>query len=136
MRDTDDVDIDSLDATWRDHDVAVAYLFGSRADGSATIRSDHDIAVLFGHEPTLRDVAALQADLTTALGGPVDVVDLAHASLELRATAVQHGRLLCSTDEPRRVTFESVTRSRWFDYRPVLQRLTRAYLRRVAMRGL
>ncbi|MBW3605033.1 MAG: nucleotidyltransferase domain-containing protein [Actinobacteria bacterium] len=136
MRDTDDVDTDRLDATWQAHDVTVAYLFGSRAEQTATIRSDHDIAVLFDHESTLRDVAALQADLTGVLGGPVDVVDLARASLELQATVVQHGRLLFSSDEPRRVTFESVTRSRWFDYRPVLQRLTRAYLHRVATRGL
>lgn len=127
---------DRLEPIWREHDVAVAYLFGSRADQSATPRSDHDFAVLFDHESTLRQLGALQVALTSLVDGPVDVVDLTRAPLELRAKVVQHGRLLFSSDEPRRVVFESVTRSRWFDYRPVMERLTRAYLRRVATRGL
>lgn len=118
------------------HHVAVAYLFGSRAEGTARPGSDHDVAVLFRRPPELLAVGALQADLVTALGTPVDLVELERAPLELRAKAVQEGRLLFSADEPRRVAFETATRSRWFDYRPVLRELTAAYLHRVATRGL
>lgn len=118
------------------HRVAVAYLFGSRAEGTSRSGSDHDIAVLFCASADLREVGALQADLVTALGTPVDLVELDRAPLELRANVVQEGRLVFSADEPRRVAFETETRSRWFDYRPVLRELTAAYLHRVATRGL
>lgn len=127
---------DRLAEVLRTHDVAVAYLFGSRAQGTAREGSDHDIAVLFNHPATLDRVGALQAALVGVYGTAVDLVELDRASLELRAKVVQEGTLLFSADEPRRVGFETATRSRWFDYRPVLQELTRAYLRRVATRGL
>ncbi len=118
------------------HRVAVAYLFGSRPSGTARAHSDHDVAVLFATSPDLWEVGALQTDLVTVLGTPVDLVELDRAPLELRAKVVQEGRLLFSADEPRRVAFETATRSRWFDYRPVLRELTAAYLHRVATRGL
>lgn len=130
------MDTDRLEAAWRASGVTVAYLFGSRADLTATDRSDHDFAVLFDHDPSLREVAALQATLSEMLGGAVDVVELERAPLELQATVVQRGRLVFTADEPRRIAFETRTRSRWFDYRPTMERLTRAYLRRVATEGL
>lgn len=129
-------DVDELDELWRAHDVAVAYVFGSRAEGSATERSDYDIAVLFGHPVTLREVGALQADLVDALGTDVDVVELDRAPLELQARVIQRGRLIHSTDEPRRVEFEVRTRSLWFDFEPTLRWMTQAYLDHVARRGL
>lgn len=130
------MDADRVQVVLREHGVVVAYLFGSRADGTAHDGSDHDVAVLFDREATLGEVGALQAALVGVLGTPVDVIELDRASLELRARVVQRGRLLLSVDEPRRVAFETATRSRWFDYRPVMGELTRAYLRRVAERGL
>lgn len=128
--------VDDLGELWRAHDVTVAYLFGSRAEGTATPSSDHDVAVLFGHPATLLEVGALQADLVDALGTDVDVVELDRAALELRARVVQRGRLIHSTDEPRRVEFEVRTRSLWFDFEPTLRWMTRAYLDHVARRGL
>ncbi len=130
------MDVEAVRELLREHDVAVAYLFGSRAAGTASEGSDHDVAVLFDGEPSLRDVGALQLALTRLLGTPVDLVELDRASLELRAAVVQHGTPLLRDDEPRRVAFEVATRSRWFDYEPVLRALSRAYLRRVAARGL
>lgn len=130
------MDVEALRAIFRDHHVAVAYMFGSRAAGTSTDRSDHDMAVLFDGHPGLFEVGALQMALASQLGTAVDVVELDRATLELQAAVIQTGRLLHSTDEPRRVTFESTTRSRWFDFRPVVEHLTRAYLRRVATKGL
>jgi predicted nucleotidyltransferase len=128
--------IDDLEDLWREHDVTFAYVFGSRAEGTATRRSDHDVAVMFGHPPTLLEVGALQSALVSALGTDVDLVELDGASLELQARVVQRGRLVYSSDEPRRVSFEVITRSLWFDYEPTLRRLTRAYLDHVARSGL
>jgi predicted nucleotidyltransferase len=55
------------------HGVAVAYLFGSRTEGTARADRDHDIAVLFTAAPPLDATAALAADLAARLGTPVDV---------------------------------------------------------------
>lgn len=130
------MDTDRIDAAWQASGVTVAYLFGSRADATATERSDHDFAVLFDHDPSLREIGALQATLSEIVAGAVDIVELERAPLELQAAVVQTGRLIFSRDEPRRIVFETHTRSRWFDYRPTMEWLTRAYLRRVAAEGL
>jgi predicted nucleotidyltransferase len=120
-----------------DHGVSVAYLFGSRARGTARPDSDHDVAVLFAHaRPPLDATVRLAADLVPVLGTPVDVVDLDRATLELRGTVAESGRLLYSADETRRVRFEVDARMRWIEFRPVLVETTRAYLRRVARQGL
>lgn len=134
-RDTGDMASDRIEAVLRAHGVTVAYLFGSRADTTARPSSDHDIAVLFDRPVSLLDLGHLQAGLVETLATPVDVIELDGATLELRAAVIQQGRLLFSADEPRRVAFETATRSRWFDFRPVQQELTRAYLRRVAAEG-
>ena len=119
------------------HGVAVAYLFGSRADGTASATSDHDIAVLFtAPEPALDVTARLGADLATALGTAVDVVDLDRATLELRGRVAERSRLVYSADEARRVRFEVDARIRWIEFRPVVRDTTMAYLRRVAAVGL
>jgi uncharacterized protein len=115
------------------HGAVVAYLFGSRAAGTARPDSDHDVAVLFAApDPPLDATVRLGADLARVLGTPVDVVDLDRATLELRGT----GRLMYSADEARRVRFEVDARLRWIEFRPVLEETTRAYLRRVARHGL
>lgn len=131
-----DVELERLAAPLRARGVVVAYLFGSRAEGTAREGSNHDLALLFADEPTLGELGALQADLAALTGTSVDLVELDRATLELRAKVVQEGTLVFSDDEPRRVAFETQTRSRWFDFRPTLEALTRAYLRRVATRGL
>lgn len=119
------------------HGVEVAYLFGSRAVGTAGVDSDHDIAVLFrSGEPALDATVRLARAMTPVLGTSVDVVDLAGGTLELRGVVAEQGRLLFSADEARRVRFEVEARLRWIEFRPVLQELTRSYLRRVAAVGL
>jgi uncharacterized protein len=119
------------------HGVAVAYLFGSRADGTAVESSDHDVAVLFADErPALDATVRLGADLARVLGTSVDVVDLERAGLELRGRVAETGRLLHSADESRRVRFEVDARMRWIEFRPVVDETTRSFLNRVAREGL
>lgn len=126
-----------LGEVFRAHGVAVAYLFGSRAEGRARDGSDHDVAVLFAADDFAFDATErLAADLATRLGTPVDVVDLARAGLELRGTVAESGRLLFGADEPARVRFEVDARIRWIEFRPVVQETTRSFLRRVAQEGL
>lgn len=132
------VEPSKLTKVFRDHGVAVAYLFGSRAAGTAGPTSDHDVAVLFdAPDPAFDATERLSADLAAVLGTEVDVVDLDRAALELRGrVAAEEGRLIYVDDEDRRVRFEVDTRLRWIEFRPVVHELSRSYLRRVANGGL
>lgn len=133
----DAVKLPDLSEVFAAHGVAVAYLFGSRAEGTARPASDHDVAVLLAEpEPALDATVRLAAALSAVLGTDVDVVDLDRAELELRGRVSESGRLLYSADEPRRVRFEVDSRLRWIEFRPVVAETTRAYLRRVAAEGL
>ncbi|CAN5593918.1 hypothetical protein BH20ACT19_BH20ACT19_03350 [soil metagenome] len=117
--------------------VRFAYLFGSRAAGAETQKSDADVAAMPGRRLGLLDSERLAAHLARALGAPdVDLVWLDRAGLELRGHVVQEGRLLYSADEPARVAFEVRTRSEYFDFLPALRAAQRGYLSRVAARGV
>jgi uncharacterized protein len=127
----------AADAVFAAHGVVVAYLFGSRAEGTARPDSDHDVAVLFVEpEPAFDATERLATALAAVLHTGVDVVDLDRAGLELRGRVAERGRLVWSADEPRRVGFEVDARLRWIEFRPVLEETTRSYLRRVAAEGL
>ena len=120
-----------------DRGIRFAYLFGSRATGTAGPQSDADIAVMPAGELGLMDRERLAAAFANALAVPdVDLVLLDRAALELLGRIVQEGRLIYSADEPARVAFEVRTRSEYFDYLPTLRALQRSYLRRVAADGL
>ena len=127
----------SLETILGDEGILFAYLFGSRASGTAHARSDADIAVMPSRPLGLLERERLVLGLVRALGVPdVDLVALDRAALELRGRVVQEGRPIYSADEPARVAFEVRTRSEYFDFVPTLRTLERSYLARVAERGL
>lgn len=131
------VALDEIRAALREAGVVIAYLFGSRATGTARAQSDADVAALPGRPLGLLERERLAGRLAVAFGVPdVDLVMLDQAPLELRGRVVTEGRLLFSADERRRVAFEVRTRSEYFDFLPQLAALTQAKLRRVAERGL
>jgi uncharacterized protein len=101
------------------------YLFGSRARGTATDRSDVDIAMLYGEAPApgLEGIGLdLEADLERALGQPVQVVVLNTAPVDLVHRVLRDGRLLLDRDPGRRIRFEVKARNEFFDLQLVLQR--------------
>lgn len=120
-----------------DAEVAVLWLFGSRGRGSASARSDTDVAVLARPERPplgLLELSRLAGRLESVLPAPVDAVAFELAPLELRARVVLEGRVLVSLDEAERVRATVDTQSRWEDVRPALQEMDRAYLDAVAAR--
>lgn len=118
-------------------EVQAAYLFGSRAQGTARASSDVDVAVLAGRHVGLLEEQDLAARLADRLGvDDVDVVVLDRAELSLRGAVVQEGRLVYAGDEPARVAFEVRTRSEYFDYLPTLEAHRRRFLQQVAEEGL
>jgi hypothetical protein len=103
--------------------VAVAYLFGSVAEGRAGPLSDVDIGVLF-RESADREVEGRLLDrLVEALGTEnVDLVPLARAPLPLRFRAVRDGRVLLSRDALMRERFEVASVMRYLDFKPLRDR--------------
>ncbi len=58
----------------RKYDVTMVGIFGSTARGEATADSDIDILVRFAKPKSLLTLVALERQLATALGQPVDLV--------------------------------------------------------------
>jgi len=74
------------------------FLFGSQADGSATPRSDIDLAVLFDHNLSLKEELEFEVAVSLVLGtDDVDIVNLNCANLLLRSRAIR-GKLLYERD--------------------------------------
>lgn len=104
-------------------EVAAAWLFGSRARGTAREGSDVDVAVLLNagvdpSDPSLLGAIALAAE--EAAGAPVDLValDLASQGPVFCHKVLAEGVRVVDHDRARRVDFESEVSSRYLDYRP------------------
>jgi predicted nucleotidyltransferase len=106
-------------------DVLAAYLFGSRARGSAREGSDVDVAVLVRGEPaaTLDGLGMdLLVDLERNLDCRVDLVVLNRAPWDLVHRVLRDGRVVLERDRSARIQFEVRARNQYFDTQPILQR--------------
>ena len=107
----------------RSEPLVAVYLFGSRARGTATDRSDVDVAVLYAEAPAAGlEGLDLEADLERALGLPVQIVVLNTAPVDLVHRVLRDGRLLLDRDRSRRIRFEVKARNEYFDLQPLLAR--------------
>jgi len=105
-------------------DVVAAYLFGSRARGTARDRSDIDVAVLVRGEPaaTLDGLGMdLLVDLERTLGCRVDLVVLNRAPWDLVHRVLRDGRIVLERDRSARIQFEVRARNQYFDTQPILR---------------
>lgn len=103
--------------------ILCAWLFGSRARGSARPDSDIDLAVLLDDDPSgeLPDSAiALAGELEDALDAPLDLVVVNRAPPDLVHRVMRDGVLLLDRVPGQRIAFEVAARNRWFDLQPVL----------------
>ncbi|TVR58639.1 MAG: nucleotidyltransferase domain-containing protein [Gemmatimonadales bacterium] len=112
-------------------EVAVIYLFGSAATGSAHPRSDVDLAVVLmdPEAPSVQDpLLAERLAATLQLALPAHEIDL-HLThrlpLPVRGRVVTTGRPLFVRDDAVRVEFETSTRRLYFDFLPFLERNAR-----------
>jgi len=104
-----------------------AYLYGSRARGTAGTTSDVDLAVLLAEAPpaTLKSVASdLEAEIERVLRLPVEVVVLNGAPADLVHRIFRDGAVLLDRDKAARIRFEVQRRNEYFDLAP-LRRLYR-----------
>lgn len=106
-----DVDLDVVGERLQAAGARFAFLHGSRVGGTATERSDLDIAAWFGRPVDAWSVAA-------DLPGVVDLLVLDSAPLELAGRVAQAGRLLFDVDPAARVRWQATTRKLYLDEAP------------------
>ena len=106
-----------------DPSVQLAYLFGSRADGTQGPSSDYDIAVLFSEKPNSEIKYKIAHKLGALLKtNRVDLVVLNSAPIELCYSVIAKGIIVYTVDTYVRVEFEASILSRYGDYLPILRR--------------
>jgi predicted nucleotidyltransferase len=113
-------------------DIGLAFVFGSRARGTATPTSDVDIAV---RAPGV-DLLRLAADLSRVTGLEVDVVELEAAGVPLLARIVREGILVHEARPGAGARWRAQTLADLETDAPWFARMREAWLRRVAARGI
>ena len=109
-------------------EIAVAYLFGSRARSEARLDSDLDVAVVSAGRGELSNelLGRLATELSKATGiDAVDVIDLEAQGPIFAHHVLLEGRRVHVGSEERRVDFESDTMVHAFDFRPTHELATR-----------
>jgi len=114
-------------------EVRVAWVFGSRIAGTATERSDLDIAVVLprelddpARERVRRRIVAALTDAMGALGERADVVDVDCASSAVAFRAIRDGRRAMARSESERVAAEVRIARRYDDDAPRREMFRRA----------
>ena len=115
--------------------IRLAYLFGSRARGTARPDSDLDVAVCFSETTQARERAALMLQLIEALSGTlgplgerVDLLDLDRVSSTVAFPVIRDGRVLLCRAARERVALEARIARRYDDERPYRELFRRAAL--------
>lgn len=136
-----DLDLNAIERVVGRHPgVALAYLFGSRARGTARPDSDLDLAVLWDATLESRERAEREGELRSALVGALgplgeraDLLDLAAAGSAVAFRVIREGRLLACADDRARVAFVARVARRYDDEAPH-RALFRAAARRVGQK--
>lgn len=105
----------------RDNEIAVLWLYGSRAKGTASEESDYDLAVAFrtfekdALERRLRPELLAQAwqDALSLPEGRLSLVNINQAPLPLAHVIIRTGQVLQATDRLRLVREENRITSMW-----------------------
>ena len=116
-------DIEQLQAYFTaQHDVLVAYLFGSRATDRFAPDSDYDVAVVTQRKLAPARRFEMASEVCRLLAGqPVDLIGLNDAPVELSYAVVATGRCLFEREAAARIEFEATVLSRYGDLLPMLR---------------
>jgi len=116
----------------QDERIIAAYLFGSRADGSAYEGSDLDLGIMLdsGSEQTftLNDELDLEAEVEAALRSDhFDLVVINHVPLPLQFRMISPAKLIYVKDDDKRCETEEQIMVRYYDFQPRLREFNREY---------
>ncbi|MBW1877963.1 MAG: nucleotidyltransferase domain-containing protein [Deltaproteobacteria bacterium] len=114
--------------------MVAVYLFGSAArESSERLARDLDLAMVFDTDcaDPFREALRIQAELELTLGFPVDVHDFDALPVDLRFRVLSEGRVLVERDPIRRVRREVRAMLEYYDFKPYLERIRTATLRRL-----
>lgn len=125
-----DLKLKKIRPVFERHGILAAYLFGSRADGSAHPNSDYDFGILvmpFDREKhNLAYATRLGLEMEDAADlNRADVVLLNTASIMMRFEIMKRGRLIYCRDHELRTDFEDVVIRDYLDFKPFLDQYYR-----------
>lgn len=120
--------------------ILVVYLFGSQAEGSATIRSDIDIGIVLKNPEKLEDTRPIYNALYLELSRvfkptflrELDIVFLQKAPITLQYNAITYGRVVYEEDPILRADYEERVVNLYMDFKPILEYFDRVALKRYA----
>lgn len=124
-----------LQKLFRLNKIALAYVFGSQADGTANKDSDFDMAILFNPGLTKMQRFNLRllliGKLEKILKTKVDLVVLNDLkSLFFKYVIISEGKLIFKNSEETHLDFECKLMSEYFDFKPFLDLQNRNYVER------
>lgn len=103
-------------------DIQTAWLYGSRARGQASDKSDYDIAILFNshiNEPLTNRIRVekLSTDWSSQTNQEINIIDISKAPSPLAMTVISDNYLLVDKNSWLRMRCEQAIMSKWeLDY--------------------
>ena len=122
--------------------VELAYLHGSIARGTPLPGSDVDLALVLSEPlPPPMERLKLEFEIQDAIAEvcelkAVDARVINHAPLAVQGEIVQEGVCLYARSRELKTEFESLTRRKYFDFKPKMERMQSAFLKHTRQRGL
>lgn len=107
---------------FKKNNLLAVYLFGSRADGTASENSDFDFGLLIEHTDGLDKASLLQLELeeeaSMILEQKVDSILLNTATIEQRFFIISRGVLIYCINDDKRTDFEDTFIRDYLDFKP------------------
>jgi len=113
-----DKNLEAMISILKQAKIPFAYLFGSRAEGTAYETSDYDLAI-YAEEMSLDQLTELREDLSVLVYPlEVDLILLNKASIMLRFEIISRGKTLYYEDEEQMTDFEEIIIRDYLDFEP------------------
>jgi len=104
--------------------ILFAYLFGSHAKNTMHKKSDIDIAVhlkdpsLLEEDPLYPSRLAIKIEKALSEKKVVDLRILNGSTIRFKSQVINHGKLIYSRDEKKRIEFETSSLAQYYDFKP------------------
>jgi len=115
--------------------IMAIYLFGSRAEGAPSFKSDIDIGIILKDTSRLEDTRYLYKTIYNELSNvfprnELDIVFLQKAPVPLQYNAITSGRALYEDDPVTKADYEQDIINKYLDFKPMLDYIDSIALRR------